>query len=223
MMRQKEIPVRLIAIIGALGIAAGLFVARGGAAPGGPTVATGPAPAGLAKATFAGGCFWCMETAYEGVPGVVSVTSGYTGGPEQGPSYEQVSSHGTGHAEAVQVVFDPKKVTYERLLTIFWHNVDPTNDRGQFCDFGHQYRTGIFVHDAAQRRLAEASKQAIEKTKPFAGPVLTAIEDAGPFWRAEEYHQDFYKKDPVRYHSYRLGCGRDRRLQELWGAQAGKD
>jgi peptide-methionine (S)-S-oxide reductase len=189
----------------------------------GPAAAASPVPdrPGLVKATFAGGCFWCVEAAFEKVPGVAAVISGYTGGPEKSPTYEQVSNHQTGHAEAVEVRFDPKQVSYERLLEVFWHNVDPTNDQGQFCDRGHQYRTGIFVHDAEQRRLAEASKREVEKTKTFAGPVLTQIEDAGPFYAAEEYHQDFYKKNPVRYYSYRSGCGRDRRLKDLWGAAAG--
>jgi peptide-methionine (S)-S-oxide reductase len=173
------------------------------------------------KATFAGGCFWCMEPPFEKLPGVVSVTSGYIGGPEKNPTYEQVSNHQTGHAEAVEIVFDPKVVTYARLLEVFWHNVDPTTNDRQFCDTGRQYRTGIFVHDAEQRRLAMESKRAIERTKTFAGPVLTAIEDAGPFYEAEDYHQDFYKKSPVRYYSYRAGCGRDRRLKELWGDAAG--
>jgi peptide-methionine (S)-S-oxide reductase len=182
-----------------------------------------PAPMrpGMARATFAGGCFWCMEPPFEKLPGVVSVTSGYTGGPEKNPTYEQVSNHATGHTEAVEIVFDPKVIGYPRLLEVFWHNVDPTTDDRQFCDRGRQYRTGIFVHDAEQRRLAEESKRGIESTKKFAGPVLTPIETAGPFYAAEDYHQDFYKKSPVRYYSYRAGCGRDGRLEELWGAQAG--
>jgi peptide-methionine (S)-S-oxide reductase len=176
---------------------------------------------GLEKATFAGGCFWCMEPAFEKVAGVVSVTSGYTGGPEKNPTYEQVSNHQTGHAESVEVVFDPKVVSYPRLLEVFWHNVDPTTSVREFCDWGRQYRTGIFVHGDEQRRQAEESKREIERTKTFKEPVLTTIEAAGPFWPAEEYHQDFYKKSPVRYYSYRTGCGRDRRLKELWGDQAG--
>src|SRR5687768_3683449 len=194
------------------------------AGPGsGPASAASPLPdrPGLAKATFAGGCFWCVESDFEKVPGVVAAVSGYIGGPEKNPTYEQVANHQTGHAEAVEVRFDPKVVSYERLLEVFWHNVDPTTSDRQFCDWGKQYRTGIFVHDGEQRRLAEASKREIEKTKTFSGAVLTPIEDAGPFYAAEEYHQDFYKKIPVRYHSYRAGCGRDKRLKELWGAAAG--
>jgi peptide-methionine (S)-S-oxide reductase len=152
---------------------------------------------------------------------VKAVISGYTGGPEKNPTYEQVSNHQTGHAEAVEVRFDPKVVSYEQLLKVFWHNVDPTTSDRQFCDWGKQYRTGIWVHDAEQRRIAEASKLEIEKTKTFSAPVLTTIEDAGPFYMAEEYHQDFYKKSPARYYSYRAGCGRDKRLKELWGEAAG--
>jgi peptide-methionine (S)-S-oxide reductase len=200
-------------------LGAAFFLAGAGT---GPAVAASPAPdrPGLATAAFAGGCFWCVEAAFEKVPGVVSVVSGFTGGTEKNPTYDQVSNHQTGHAEAVEVKFDPKAVSYEKLLDVFWHNVDPTDGEGQFCDRGHQYRTGIFVHDAEQRRLAEASKREIERTKHFPGAVVTPIEDAGPFYAAEEYHQDFYKKSPVRYYSYRAGCGRDRRLKELWGDAA---
>ncbi len=207
-------------IVGAVGVALGaLIAARGERAAAAPSPAA--ARAGMARATFAGGCFWCMEPPFEKLPGVVSVTSGYTGGPEKNPTYEQVSNHRTGHTEAVEIVFDPKVVTYQRLLEVFWHNIDPTTDDRQFCDVGRQYRTGIFVHDAEQRRLAEESKRAVEKSKAFAEPVLTPVENAGPFYVAEEYHQDFYKKSPVRYYSYRAGCGRDRRLKELWGDAAG--
>jgi peptide-methionine (S)-S-oxide reductase len=209
-----------IGFVAVAALAAAVFMAGPGS---GPASAASPAPdqPGLAKATFAGGCFWCVESDFEKVPGVKSAVSGYIGGPEKNPTYEQVSNHQTGHAEAVEVRFDPKVVSYERLLEVFWHNVDPTTSDRQFCDWGKQYRTGIFVHDAEQRRLAEASKREIEKTKTFSGAVLTPIEDAGPFYVAEEYHQDFYKKNPVRYYSYRSGCGRDKRLKELWGAAAG--
>ena len=190
------------------------------AAVSGSTGAQTPAAA-TAKATFAGGCFWCMEPPFEKLPGVVSVTSGYTGGTEKNPTYEQVSNHATGHTEAVEIVYDPKVISYPRLLEVFWHNVDPTTDDRQFCDSGRQYRTGIFAHDAEQKRQAEESKRGIEGTKKFAGPVLTAIETAGPFYLAEDYHQDFYEKSPVRYYSYRAGCGRDKRLKDLWGEAAG--
>lgn len=169
----------------------------------------------LAKATFAGGCFWCMEPPFEKQSGVVSVVSGYTGGRTPNPSYEAVSSGATGHLEAVEVTYDPGKVSYGRLLEIFWRNVDPTNPRGQFCDVGPQYRAAIFVHDTAQHRAALASKSRIETTKKFA--VVTEILPAQPFYKAEEYHQDYYRKKPVRYRFYRFNCGRDRRLQQVWG------
>ena len=222
MMEVEEVSVRLVSVVGVAAlVVAGVVLTqgRGGTAPAPSPAAMKP---GQAKATFAGGCFWCMEPPFEKLPGVVSVTSGYIGGPEKNPTYEQVSNHRTGHAEAVEIVYDPKVIGYERLLEVFWHNVDPTTDDRQFCDVGRQYRTGIFVHDATQRRLAEESKRTIEKTKAFPGPVRTPIEDAGPFWVAEEYHQDFYRKSPVRYYSYRAGCGRDHRLSELWGDKAGK-
>jgi len=184
----------------------------------GPSAMADGAAAAPAKATFAGGCFWCMETAFEGLPGVKSVISGYTGGPERNPSYEQVSSKTTGHAEAVQITYDPRQVSYAQLLDLFWHNVDPTDAGGQFCDRGPEYRSEIFYHDAAQKRLAEESKRRLETTpQRFKKPIVTKIVALTEFWPAEEYHQDFYKKDPVRYHGYRMGCGRDRRLTELWG------
>jgi peptide-methionine (S)-S-oxide reductase len=159
-----------------------------------------------------------MEPPFEKLPGVHSVISGYTGGPQQNPSYEQVSSGATGHTEAVQIVYDPAKIGYEKLLDVFWHNVDPTVRNRQFCDVGAQYRTGIFVHDSAQRKAAEASKADVERTKKFAQAIVTPIEDAGAFWPAEEYHQDYYKKNQVQYRMYRMGCGRDARLKELWGS-----
>ncbi|MEP7084333.1 MAG: peptide-methionine (S)-S-oxide reductase MsrA [Betaproteobacteria bacterium] len=176
--------------------------------------------AGTAKATFAGGCFWCMEPPFDKLDGVISTTSGYTGGAKVNPTYQEVSAGSTGHAEAVQVVYDPKKVSYEKLLDTFWKNVDPTQKDGQFCDHGSQYRTGIFVHDAEQKRQAEASKAALDKSKPFKGPVVTEIVDATTFYPAEDYHQDYYMKNPVRYKLYRTGCGRDARLKEVWGAAA---
>ena len=178
-------------------------------------------PPGHAVATFAGGCFWCMEPPFDKLPGVVATVSGYTGGAKANPTYPEVSSGSTGHAEAVQVVYDPKKVTYEQLLEVFWHNVDPTVKDRQFCDTGTQYRTGIFFHDDAQRKAAEASKAALEKSKPFKQPLVTQIQMASAFYPAEDYHQDYYKKNPVRYQIYRSGCGRDARLKELWGDKAG--
>ena len=180
-----------------------------------------PADAAYAKAIFAGGCFWCMEPPFDKLDGVISTTSGYTGGSMKNPSYEQVSSGRTGHAEAVQILYDPKKVTYEKLLDVFWHNVDPTVKDQQFCDVGNQYRTGIFYVNEEQKRLAEDSKAQLEKTKPFKAAVVTQITAAGEFWPAEEYHQDFYIKNPLRYKFYRSGCGRDARLKDLWGDKAG--
>jgi len=178
-------------------------------------------PPGAAVATFAGGCFWCMESDFDEVPGVLATISGYTGGHTVNPTYEEVSSGTTGHAESVEVIYDPKKVSYEKLLDYYWVHIDPTVKDRQFCDVGSQYRTAIFYHDEAQRKAAEASKRRIEATKPFKAPIVTAIEMAGPFYPAEEYHQDFYKKNPVRYQFYRKGCGRDARVKELWGARAG--
>jgi peptide-methionine (S)-S-oxide reductase len=175
-----------------------------------------------AKATFAGGCFWCMEEAYEAIPGVIAAVSGYMGGKTRNPSYEAVSSGTTGHAEVVQVEYDPAKVSYEKLLQAFWINVDPTQANGQFCDNGTQYRSAVFYHDEAQKKAAEASKAQVEKTKPFKGPIVTEIVAAGEFTRAEEYHQDYYKKNPVRYKFYKSGCGREARLQSLWGSARAK-
>ena len=159
-----------------------------------------------------------MEPPYDKLPGVISTTSGYTGGQKANPTYEEVSAGSTGHAEAVQVKYDPAKVSYDKLLDVFWHNIDPTVSNQQFCDHGTQYRTAIFVADDAQRRAAEASKAAIDKTKPFKEPILTPIVAASQFWPAEDYHQDYYLKNPVRYKYYRAGCGRDARLKQLWGA-----
>ena len=176
---------------------------------------------GHAVATFAGGCFWCMEPPYDELDGVTSTISGYTGGTKADPTYQEVVQGDTGHAEVVQVTYDPAKVTYEKLLEVFWRNVDPLDAGGQFCDRGDQYRTGIFVHDAEQRRLAEHSKQKLEGSERFDGqPIVTEIEEAGTFYPAEGYHQDYYEKNPVRYKFYRWNCGRDQRLAELWGAEA---
>ena len=185
-----------------------------------PTQATPPAAQGLAKATFAGGCFWCMQGPYDTLPGVVSTTVGYTGGTKAGATYHEVGSGGTGHREAIEIVFDPKKVGYEKLLDVFWHNVDPTNPYGQFCDNGSQYTTAIFFHDDAQRQAAEASKKALEASGVLKQPIVTEILPAGVFWRAEDYHQSYYKKNPIRYSFYRSGCGRDARLKQLWGDKA---
>jgi peptide-methionine (S)-S-oxide reductase len=194
-----------------------LALAAALAAPGAAGAQGAPAAPPVAKATFAGGCFWCMEPPYDKLPGVTSTTSGYMGGAKRNPTYEEVSTGRTGHTEVVQVVYDPAKVSYEKLLEVFWRNIDPTVRDRQFCDVGSQYRTAIFYHTEEQRRLAEASKAAVEKSKPFKEPIVTPIATASDFWPAEEYHQDFYKKNPARYKYYRTGCGRDARLMQLWG------
>lgn len=170
-----------------------------------------------AKATFAGGCFWCVEEAFEKVPGVISAVSGYTDGNVDNPSYRQVTGGQTGHTEAVEVIFDPAQVTYEQLLDVFWRNIDPTVVDRQFCDVGNQYRTAIFVHDEEQMRLATASKEALQMSKPFAEPIVTPIVAASTFYPAEDYHQDYYKTNPLRYKFYKWNCGRAQRLAELWG------
>jgi len=169
------------------------------------------------KATFAAGCFWCAEEAFEKVPGVVAVTSGYTGGGKQNPTYKEVSAGNTGHTEAVQVEYDPSKVSYQVLLQTFWLNHDPTVKDRQFCDVGSQYRPSIFYHNAEQQRLAEASRTYWERSKPFKEAIVTPIVPATQFWPAEEYHQDYYKKNPLRYKLYTSGCGRYARLDQLWG------
>ncbi len=171
----------------------------------------------VAVATFAGGCFWCMEPPFDKEPGVLSTTSGYTGGHKINPSYEEVSSGTTGHAEAVQVRYDPSRVSYARLLEVFWHNIDPLTANAQFCDHGSQYRTAIFYHDAEQQRLAEASKQQLEASGRFKQPIVTEIVPASTFYPAEAYHQDYYQRNPLRYKFYRYSCGRDKRLEQLWG------
>lgn len=169
-----------------------------------------------AVATFAGGCFWCVEAVFDGVPGVISTTSGYIGGSPRNPTYEQVSAGGTGHAESVQVTYDPAKITYRKLLDLFWRNVDPLTANAQFCDVGSQYRAAIFYHTSEQKRLAEASKAAIEASHRFDRPIVTQIVPASAFYRAEEYHQNYHEKNPVRYRFYKYNCGRERRLRELW-------
>jgi peptide-methionine (S)-S-oxide reductase len=183
---------------------------------------TDPAPPleeGQAEAIFAGGCFWCMEKPFDKLDGVISTTSGYTGGKEKSPTYEDVGYHRTSHYEALRVVYDPSKVTYDRLLEVFWHNVDPLDPKGQFCDKGDQYRTGIFTSDPEEKKKAEASKKKV--AEQLGKPIVTEVLPAATFWVAEEYHQDFYVKNPDHYNRYRTGCGRDRRLQELWGDAAG--
>jgi peptide-methionine (S)-S-oxide reductase len=166
-------------------------------------------------ATFAGGCFWCVESDFDKVKGVISTTSGYTGGHVKNPTYHQVSAGGTGHAESVEVVYDPNVVSYSQLLVYYWHHVDPTVKDRQFCDVGHQYRTAIFVHNAQERKLAEASKKKV--ATELGKHIYTEIDQAGPFYKAEGYHQDYYEKNPVRYKFYRWNCGRDQRIKQIWG------
>ena len=186
------------------------FLLAGGAVP---AHAAGP----TAKAVFAGGCFWCVESDFDKVAGVISTTSGYTGGKTAAPTYQQVSADTTGHAEAVEIVFDPTRVSYEKLVQHFWRTIDPTTRDRQFCDSGSPYRTAIFAQDAGQLRIATASRAALEKTKPFKEPIVTEVVLASTFYPAEDYHQDYYLKNPVRYKYYRTNCGRDARLRQLWG------
>jgi peptide-methionine (S)-S-oxide reductase len=177
-----------------------------------------PAPADRAVAIFSGGCFWCMEPPFDKVDGVLSTTSGYTGGSVVNPSYEQVSSGKTGHRESVKVEYDPKRVSYAQLLDVFWHNVDPTDAGGQFCDRGEQYTTAIFTSGDEQQAEATAAKEKLDASHVLAKPVVTLIRPAGPFYPAEDYHQDYYLKNPIRYKFYRAGCGRDGVLEQLWGS-----
>jgi peptide-methionine (S)-S-oxide reductase len=176
--------------------------------------------AGQEVATFAGGCFWCMVAPFVDLPGVASVTSGYSGGKVANPTYEQVSTGSTGHAEVVQIVFDPKQTSYEKLLAIFWRSIDPTDAAGQFCDIGTQYRTAVFYHGDAQKKAAEASREALAASGVLKAPIATEITAASPFYPAEEYHQDYFRKQEMRYQMYRASCGRDAKLKQLYGAEA---
>jgi peptide-methionine (S)-S-oxide reductase len=214
-MRRTPFPSPLSAGLLVTGVVLAACAPAGGTAE--KTAEPTPNPGATAEATFAGGCFWCMEPPFDAVEGVLSTTSGYTGGTLPNPTYEQVSSGRTGHAESLQVVYDPQVVSYRELLDVFWHNIDPTTPNRQFCDAGSQYRSAIFYHDEEQRHLAEQSKQELEESGRFDVPIVTEIVPAGPFYPAEEYHQDFYEKNHFRYKMYRMGCGRDRRLQQLWG------
>jgi peptide-methionine (S)-S-oxide reductase len=175
---------------------------------------------GLAKATFSGGCFWCMQPAFDGLPGVLSTQAGYTGGHKQNPTYEEVSTGTTGHAESVQVTYDPKKITYRKLLDVFWHSIDPTVRDQQFCDTGNQYRTAIWYSTPEEKREADQSKAELEKNKPFKEPIVTEITALSTFYPAEDYHQQYCQTHKVAYGLYRYNCGRDQRLRELWGAAA---
>jgi peptide-methionine (S)-S-oxide reductase len=210
-MNLRQISLRAAAMALLLGLAA-----LSGAQTSPPQAAGGA----TARAIFAGGCFWCVESDFDKIDGVLSTTSGYTGGTLANPSYEQVSGKHTGHAEAVEVVFDPRKVSFERLVEHFWRSIDPTTKDRQFCDVGSPYRTAIFAVDAAQLQAALASRAALETSKPFKEPIVTEVVPAGTFYPAEDYHQDYYRKNPLRYQYYRLSCGRDARLKQLWGAQA---
>jgi peptide-methionine (S)-S-oxide reductase len=203
-----------IRILFAVLLTTGLLTA---ASVGGKESSQTPSAPRLEKATFAGGCFWCMEEALDKVDGVVSTLSGYIGGRTKNPAYEEVSGGKTGHAEAVEILYDPAKVSYPKLLDVFWHNIDPTTADRQFCDVGSQYRAAIFYHNETQKRLAEESKQKLETFRPFREPIITEIAPASVFYPAEEYHQDFYKKNPLRYKFYKFNCGRAQRLQDLWG------
>jgi peptide-methionine (S)-S-oxide reductase len=209
---------RILAVLLALAVLAAPCSVLSAPSASAPAAAEKPE---VKHATFAGGCFWCMETAFEGRPGIVAVISGFSGGKEPNPTYEEVSAGRTGHMESVEVVYHPGEISYERLLEIYWHNIDPTQGNGQFCDHGAQYRSAIFVRDGEERKLAERSKNAITSSKALDAPIVTRILPFTGFWPAEEHHQDYFRKNPDDYHSYREGCGRDRRLQELWGAEAG--
>lgn len=175
----------------------------------------------METATFAGGCFWCVEKDFDAVPGVTSTVSGFMGGSTANPTYKQVTSGGTGHIEVVQITFDPTVVTYKKLVDHFWRTVDPYDAGGQFCDRGESYTTAIFTHSPEQKKVAEASKAMIAKDGPKKDPIATTVRDAGPFTAAEEYHQDYYKKNPFQYQFYRYGCGRDAKVEKLWGKKAG--
>ena len=176
-----------------------------------------PVNSNYEKATFAGGCFWCMEPPFDKLDGVISTTSGYIGGPEEKPTYKQVSAGRTGHAEAVQILYDPGKVSYGKLLDVFWRQINPTTPDRQFVDVGSQYRAAIFYHDDEQRGLAEGSRKVMAESGRFEGPIVIEIVPAGSFWPAENYHQDYYQKNPLRYKFYRFGSGRDQYLEKIWG------
>jgi peptide-methionine (S)-S-oxide reductase len=214
--------IRIAVIAAALAAAALATASPGSAAPiagrvGRIPPSAKPAVHAAALATFAGGCFWCMETAFEGMPGVLSVTSGFSGGPEKNPTYKDVSAGRTHHMESVQVEYDPERTSYAKLLTIYWHNIDPTQGDGQFCDHGAQYRSAVFYRSPEERRLAQISERAAAAEIRVKKPFVTQIVPFTAFWPAEEYHQDYYRKNPADYHAYRTGCGRDRRLKEIWG------
>jgi peptide-methionine (S)-S-oxide reductase len=214
---ENSMKIKLLSVFALLAASAGAYLAGAQAQDTTALTETEAKLKELSVATFAGGCFWCMEGPYDKLDGVISTTSGYIGGQTENPTYKEVSAGGTGHTEAVQIVYDPKQVSYEKLLDVFWVNHDPTEANGQFCDKGGQYRPGVFYHEEEQKNIAETSRANIEKTKSFDEPVVTEITMAGTFYPAEDYHQDYYRKNPYRYKFYRYGCGRDSRLQQLWG------
>ncbi len=216
--KSRALPFAPLAVIFSLLMLSGCAEPRLSAAENDSNATTADASK-LATATFAGGCFWCMEKPFDKLDGVVATTSGYTDGDLINPSYKQVSAGTTGHTEAVQITYDPAKVSYAKLLDVFWHNIDPLTSDRQFCDGGNQYRSGIYYHDEQQRQLAEQTKA--EVAEKFGQSIATELDAASEFYSAEEYHQDYYKKNPIRYKYYRSGCGRDKRLKELWGDQAG--
>ena len=214
---------RVVGVLLLLGIAAIFFDACGSRPTDTPVAAnriTDPEAPGYAQATFAGGCFWCMEPPFDKLDGVVATISGYTAGETANPTYEQVSAGGTGHTEAVRILYDPSRISYEDLLEVYWRNVDPVDAEGQFCDRGTQYRSGVYTHGPEQHALALASRERVQQT--LQQNIVTEVIPATAFYAAEGYHQDYYEKNPLRYKYYRNGCGRDRRLQELWGASGGK-
>ena len=208
---RKYVPIRLLLVV-VLSIATAVVVPLSTAAKEDDTQESN-----FEKATFAGGCFWCMEPPFDALDGVISTTSGYTGGHKVKPTYKEVSAGSTGHTEAVQIVFDPAKVSFDELLDVFWRNIDPTTSERQFCDQGSQYRPGIFYHDDIQKALAESSRQEIEDSRILTKPNVTEIVAVGTFYPAEDYHQNYYKKNPLRYKFYRSSCGRDRTLEQIWG------
>lgn len=214
--KRRSVGLRALAALAALAAMLALLL------PAAVTAQAASAPAAQEVAIFAGGCFWCVEADFDKLPGVLSTTSGYTGGTLANPSYEQVSAKHTGHAEAVRIVFDPSRVSYAQLVDHFWRTIDPTTVDRQFCDVGSPYRTAIFAVGPAQLAAAKASLAAVERSKPFAAPIVTQILPAAAFYPAEDYHQDYYRKNPLRYNYYRSSCGRDARLKQLWGDQAAK-
>lgn len=218
MLRRSILQLAGLTVIALAGVS--LLGARLGrtSPPGNVEFALLPVPAaGQQVATFAGGCFWSMQKAFDGVPGVVSTAAGYSGGTTAKPTYEEVETGRTGYAESVQLIYDPARITYQGLLDIYWHHIDPLTPDAAFCDHGPQYRSIIFYRDGEQQRLAEASKRALDQSHRFATPIVTAIQPATEFHAAEEYHQQFYKKNPARYQAYVIGCGRDARIRQLWG------